>query len=176
MTDAECGQVRPTSRRWNAVPAGFKIIGAYKLFTAALSFALGVGLFRLFRGDVQTGIQELIRALRLDPDNQLIHAAVEALTRIDRRRLEWIQMGVFAYSALHVAEGIGILRGKRWGAILIILATSSLIPIECFQIVRKPSPVRIAALVGNTAIVVYLIRNRDRLHRGFAANRAESGP
>ena len=60
-------------------------------------------------------------------------------------------------------EGIGILRGKRWGGLLIILATSSLIPLECYEIVRRHSLVRIAALVLNVGIVVYLIVNRRKL-------------
>jgi uncharacterized membrane protein (DUF2068 family) len=144
-------------------PIGFQIIGIYKLVTAGLSLALAFGLFRLFKADVRASLELLIRFLRLDPDNALVHAVVERLAGLDRRRQLWIEAGTIGYAILHIIEGIGILRGKRWGGLLIILATSSLIPLECYEIVRRPSLVRIAALVLNLGIVVYLIINRRKL-------------
>ena len=85
------------------------------------------------------------------------------LAGIDRKQLTWIEAGTIGYAILHTIEGIGILRGKRWGGLLIILATSSLIPVECYEILRRPSLVRITALLLNLGIVVYLIVNRRKL-------------
>jgi len=147
-----------------------------KLTTAALSLALVFGLFRLFHGDVSAAAGSLIRGLRLDPHNRIIHLVLEAVSRIDRRRLEWIEAGTIAYASLHLAEGIGILKGRRWGGLLIILATSSLLPIECYEILRRPTGLRIAALLLNAMIVIYLLRDRRFLHRGFSSLRTEAGP
>jgi uncharacterized membrane protein (DUF2068 family) len=145
-------------------PIGFKLIGIYKLVTAALSLALGLGLFRLFRSEVRTTLEPIVRGLRLDPENEFIHALISRLAGLDRKHLLWIEVGTIVYAILHVIEGIGILLGKRWGGALIILATSSLIPIECLEIFRHRSFLRIAALVLNVGIVVYLVKNRTRLH------------
>jgi uncharacterized membrane protein (DUF2068 family) len=142
---------------------GFRIIGVFKLVTAALSLALAFGLFRLFKSDVRASLELLIRLVRLDPDNALVQAVISRLAGLDRKRQLWIEAGTIGYAILHTIEGIGILRGKRWGGLLIILATSSLIPLECYEIVRHRSPVRIAALVLNLGIVVYLIVNRRKL-------------
>jgi uncharacterized membrane protein (DUF2068 family) len=152
-------------------PIGFKIIGVFKLVTAGLSLALAFGLFRLFRADVRASLELLIRFVRLDPDNALVHAVIERLAGIDHRRLVWIEAGTIGYAILHTIEGIGILRGKRWGGLLIILATSSLIPLECYEVARHRSPVRIAALVLNLGIVVYLIVNRRKLTSERLPNR-----
>jgi uncharacterized membrane protein (DUF2068 family) len=156
------------------VPIGFRIIGVYKLVTAVLSLALGFGLFRLFRSDVRASLEVLVRLVRLDPENVFIHAVISRLAGIDRRQLLWIEAGTFYYAILHTIEGIGILRGKRWGGILIILATASLIPLECYEIWRRRSPVRIAALILNLGIVIYLIANR-RLLSGWGKSEKESG-
>jgi uncharacterized membrane protein (DUF2068 family) len=144
-------------------PIGFEIIGVYKLVTAGLSLALAFGMFRFFKADVRASLELLLRFLRLDPDNAIVHAVVERLAGLDRRRLLWIEAGTIGYAILHVIEGIGILRGKRWGGLLIILATSSLIPLECYEILRRRSLVRITALVLNLGIVVYLVVNRRKL-------------
>jgi uncharacterized membrane protein (DUF2068 family) len=146
-------------------PIGFKIIGVYKLVTAVISLALGIELSRLFRSDIGPTLDFLIRFLRLDPENALIHWVIERLMRIDHKQLRLLQVGMFAYAALHTIEGIGILRGKRWGGVLIIMATSSLIPVELYEIWKHTRPLRIAALVLNLAIVIYLFVHRRELSR-----------
>jgi uncharacterized membrane protein (DUF2068 family) len=153
------------------IPIGFRLIGIYKLVTAALSLALGFGLFRLFQADVRAGLEPIIRILRLDPENQLVHLLISRLAGIDRNQLHLLEAGTIVYAILHVVEGIGILRGKRWGGILIILATCSLIPVECYELLRRQSAPRIVALLVNAGIVVYLILNRDRLLRGRRSHR-----
>ena len=151
----------PSPRR---VPIGFTLIGAYKLITAALSVALGFGLFRLFQADVKTTLELIVRGLRLDPENAFIHSLISGLVSLDPKHVVWIELGTVIYAILHTIEGIGILRGRRWGGVLIILATSSLIPVECYEIVRRRSFVRIIALTLNLAIVAYLIVQRGSLH------------
>ena len=171
--------MNPSPRR---LPIGFLLIGAYKLITAALSLALGFGLFRLFQADVRATLEPVVRGLRLDPENAFIHAVIARLAGLDPVQQLWIEAGTFAYAVLHVVEGVGILKGKRWGGVLIIMATCSLIPIECYEIVRRRSPLRVIALAVNLAIVVYLIAQRGRLrgkerrpHDG-AEPRSEGGP
>jgi uncharacterized membrane protein (DUF2068 family) len=153
------------------IPIGFRLIGIYKLVTAVLSLALGFGLFRLFQADVRAGLEPIIRSLRLDPENQLIHWLISRLAGLDRKQLHLIEAGTIGYAILHVIEGVGILRGRRWGGFLIILATSSLIPVECYELVQRLSAPRIAALVVNAGIVVYLIVNRNRLLGGRRSHR-----
>jgi uncharacterized membrane protein (DUF2068 family) len=133
------------------------------MVTAVLSLALGFGLFRLIRADATASLELAIRSLRLDPENSHIHAAIGRLARIDRKQLELIEVGTFSYAILHAIEGLAILRGKRWGALLIILATTSLIPFECYEIWRRSSLLRVAALLFNVGIVAYLIENRRSL-------------
>ena len=67
------------------IPIGFLLIGAYKLITAALSVALGFGLFRLFQADVRTTLEPLVRGLRLDPENAFIHSVISRLAGLNPR-------------------------------------------------------------------------------------------
>ena len=45
---------------------------------------------------------------------------------------------------------------KPWARWFTIIATSSLIPIEVYEIVRKPDLTRVLVLAANVAIVAYL--------------------
>ena len=154
------------------LPLGFRIIGFYKLATAVLSLALGLGLLQLLHADVRENLEPLARGLRLDPENRVIHRLILGLANIDRRRLELIEAGTFVYGILHLVEGIGILRGKRWGGWLIIAATSSLVPLECYELARRFKPTRLLILIVNVVLVIYLIQHRDQLSGGSGKNRA----
>ena len=73
-------------------------------------------------------------------------------------------MGTFFYSALLLTEGTGLLLGKRWAEYFTIIATSSFIPLEVYEITKRLSSPRLIVLLLNIAVVVYLVievyRNR----------------
>lgn len=58
---------------------------------------------------------------------------------------------------LFLAEGTGLWLGKRWGEWLTVIITSSLVPIEVFEMYRHFSMVKTVVLVLNLAVVAYLI-------------------
>ena len=68
-------------------------------------------------------------------------------------------------SALSAFEGLALRAGKWWAPWLVVIATGSLVPVEVWEIIRKPKPVRGAILVINWAILVYLLRVAVREHR-----------
>ena len=54
-------------------------------------------------------------------------------------------------------EGSGLWLGKRWGEWLTIVATTSFIPFEIYELMERATAVRAAFLAANLAIVIYLI-------------------
>ena len=139
-------------------PLGVQIIGVLKLVTAVLGMAVGLGLFRLFKSDVAASLEQVIRHLHLDPENRLVHRAISWISGLQPKQLHLIEAGTFFYVSLHTIEGVGLLTGRRWGAFLTILATSSLIPLECYEIYERPRPLRIA-VDANGNEVAFDLRN-----------------
>jgi uncharacterized membrane protein (DUF2068 family) len=97
---------------------------------------------------------------------------ISRLTGLDRSRLRAIQAGTFFYAILHLIEGVGLLRGKDWAGYLVIVATSSLIPFEVYEIGKKLSPLRVLFLVLNAGIVIYLILALRKEHADRARHNA----
>jgi uncharacterized membrane protein (DUF2068 family) len=66
-----------------------------------------------------------------------------------------------------LTEGTGLLLGKRWAEYFTVIATSSFIPLEIYEIARRVDEARIVLLLINIAIVIYLVLElyRDRQHR-----------
>jgi uncharacterized membrane protein (DUF2068 family) len=147
-------------------PIGLQVIGAFKLVGGLLAFAAGIGLFRLFRHDVAASLEHAVALLRLDPQNHFIHTAISFASGIDRKHLRALEAGTFFYALLHTIEGIGLLLRRRWAEYLTVVATSSLVPLEGYEILRRFHPIKLVVLVINVGIVIYLIWRLRQDRRG----------
>jgi uncharacterized membrane protein (DUF2068 family) len=137
---------------------GLLLIGAFKLVKAALLMGAGFGIWRLLHGQAAETIEAWIRQLRIDPHNALVHALVERVLGVDRRHLEALDAGTFIYAAVFAAEGVGLLRAKRWAEYLTLGVTVSFIPVEVFEVVEHASPTKAVLTMVNVGIVIYLVR------------------
>jgi uncharacterized membrane protein (DUF2068 family) len=66
-----------------------------------------------------------------------------------------------------LTEGTGLFLRKRWAEYFTIIATSSFIPLEIYEIVRRVTLGKIILLLINLAVVVYLaveVRQNPEIH------------
>jgi uncharacterized membrane protein (DUF2068 family) len=64
---------------------------------------------------------------------------------------------MLAYGVTQLVEGVGLWGGWRWAEYLAAVATSAFIPFEIYEIARNPTALKVAALVVNIVIVIYLV-------------------
>ena len=134
-----------------------RLIAVFKFFKAAALIALGVGLFRLLHRDLGSTLEHWCEALRLDPGSHFVNKALARATKVSPGEMKKLGLGSFLYAGLFLAEGTGLWLRKRWGEWLTVIITSSLVPVEIYEIHRHPTWDKIAVLLVNVAIVVYLI-------------------
>jgi uncharacterized membrane protein (DUF2068 family) len=157
------------SRRALTLIASFKLVKALTLGAVATAVAI--------RGpDIVSGLHAVIGALKIDPENRVIDGIVERVSGVPAHTLHEVAFGTFVYAAVFATEGTGLLLRKRWAEYLTIVVTGSFLPFEVYEMVRKLTLVRLAAIVVNAAIVVYLIWNlrRERQEEG-ASGRENAG-
>jgi uncharacterized membrane protein (DUF2068 family) len=134
-----------------------RLIAIFKFLKAGLLIALGIGLFKLLYKDVGDVFEHWCEALRLDPGSHFVNLAFEKATRVSPAQVKKLGLGSFLYAGLFLAEGTGLWLRKRWGEWLTVIITSSLVPIELYEIYRHSSYVKLVVLALNVAIVIYLI-------------------
>jgi uncharacterized membrane protein (DUF2068 family) len=149
---------------------GFRVIGAFKVLTGVVLLGLGLGIFHLLNRDLGEWLAHLVSLVRLDPHNRLIHTVLSRVAGLDSRQLKELGLGTFFYAFLHIIEGTGLLLRRRWAGYLVIVATGSLIPLEFYEAVKRWNTAKLAVIVVNVGIVVYLIvklrqENRDEASR-----------
>ncbi len=139
-----------------------RLIAVFKFLKAALLIALGIGLFKLLHKDVGGVLEHWCEALRLDPGNRFLDRALAKATKATPDQIKKLGLGSFLYAGLFLAEGTGLWLRKRWGEWLTVIITSSLVPIEVYEIYRHASYSKAGVLALNIAIVVYLIWHMRR--------------
>jgi uncharacterized membrane protein (DUF2068 family) len=138
-------------------PLGLRLIGGFKFICGLLLVALGVGLFRGAKADPAEAAAHWIASLKLDPDNVYIHTAIEKVSGLTAKQLRAISLGTFLYALMYLVEGGGLLLRKHWAEYFTVFATGFFIPLELYEVIRAPTPIRVGVLVCNVAIVAYLI-------------------
>ena len=61
------------------------------------------------------------------------------------------------FASLEAVEAVFLWRGRRWAEYLTVLATSSLLPLELWELSRGVSVLKVATLAINLAILVWLV-------------------
>src|ERR1700687_1849602 len=136
---------------------GLLLIAACKLLKGFALLAVGIGALKLLHKDVAAVVEHWINIFQVDPHSHYIQLLLAKLSIVDDRRLKELSVGTFIYSAVFFTEGIGLALRKRWAEYFPIITTSSLLPIEIYELFKHASIGKSFALVINLAVVAYLV-------------------
>jgi uncharacterized membrane protein (DUF2068 family) len=144
------------SRRHNR---GLVFIAIFKWCKALALSALALGLLKLLHTDVSQVAEDIIRSLRVDPDNKVMGWLLAKLSLVDDTKLQTLSVLSFCYGALFFVEGTGLYFEKRWAEYLTIIATASFLPVELYELIQKVDALKISLLIVNVVIIWFLVAN-----------------
>ena len=136
---------------------GLMAIGLFKLAKAIFFFGIGVGAIHLLHKDLQDEVLRLAVRFKFDPESHFVSLLLDKVDLIDAHRLRQISVATFAYSALALTEGVGLLLEKVWAEYLTLILTVSFLPWEIYELIRKPDWFRLSLLLINLAVLWYLV-------------------
>jgi uncharacterized membrane protein (DUF2068 family) len=133
-----------------------RLIAVYKFVKVAILLLTAWGIRKFLNPEFGAHIEDWASTLRAGYGQRLMHYLVHFLNELSPVRLQFLSTVSIAYAALFFIEGYGLWLGRRWGEILTIIATASLIPFEVFEIVHTRTLTATVALILNVLIVAYL--------------------
>jgi uncharacterized membrane protein (DUF2068 family) len=136
-------------------------IVAFKAAKTTLLAALGVTLLFAIRRDPVDLVVAIAQSIHLPLTSRLFDRALSVALGATPTKELGLAIAAFGYAVLMGAEGVGLYLRRPWARWFTIGATSSLVPVEVYEIVREPRPLRIAVLLLNIAVVVYLWKRKD---------------
>lgn len=137
------------------------LIIAFKALKATLLAALGIGLLVSSRRDPVELALSVARAVHLPITSRLFDRMMTLAFRATPAKTLSLAVTAFGYAALMGTEGIALFLRRSWARWFTIIATSSLVPVEVYEIIREPHPLRIAILIVNVAVVIYLWNRKE---------------
>ncbi len=154
------GSARPASAEHRAGPADdrmLRLIAIERTVRAVALVAIGVVLVTHSHTDWGRTINDAARTFGLDPSRNGIQRLVDKVRAISPNR--YVVFGVVAigYGILEGVEGYGLWRRRRWAEYLTVVATSLLFIPEIYELIRRATAGKAAALVVNAGIVAFLI-------------------
>jgi uncharacterized membrane protein (DUF2068 family) len=134
-----------------------RLIAFFKLLKSALLIAVGMGALRLLHKDVASVMEHWVAILGLDPGNRYVDRALQKFGNLTANDIKSFGVVSFIYAGLFLTEGIGLWLVKRWAEWFSVIITTSLVPVEVYEIYRHPSVIKCLVLVLNIAVVGYLL-------------------
>jgi uncharacterized membrane protein (DUF2068 family) len=156
-----------------------RLLAAERFIRGVLLLALAYGIYkfdgaqdsltRLFNDYLPT-LRPLADKLGIDLQTTGPVKLIQKALTADHSTLELVAVGVLAYGALELLEGIGLWLMKRWGEYVAMVGTLVFIPLEVYELVDRVTWLRVVAFAFNLFAVVYLLWSK-RLF-GFRGGRA----
>ena len=143
-----------------------RLIAIFKLLKAITLIAIGVGALKLLHRDIGSTLEHWVAVSGLDPGNRWVERGIEKASNLSHAKVRGLGIVSFIYAGLFLTEGIGLWLMKHWAEWFTIIITSSLVPVEIYELYRHPTASKILVLIINIAVVAYLgYRIRTRAHQ-----------
>ncbi len=119
--------------------------------------AVGLVALRMIHTDIAGILEEWVPHIGFGPGSRFIGKLAVKAAELTPNRIRDVGVGSFIYAALFLTEGIGLWLLKKWAEWMTIVLTSSLLPVEIYEIVRHFGIGKVVVLLINLALVGYLI-------------------
>ncbi|HEX7977754.1 MAG TPA: DUF2127 domain-containing protein [Gemmatimonadaceae bacterium] len=151
---------------------GLEVIAGFKFLQATTLILAGLGALGLMNPAVSDAAGDWLERLAIGNGQRLVAEAAARFLPIFNaatpRHFAAFGIGALLYATVFLVEGVGLWRGKKWAEYLTIGVTASLLPVEVMALVHRITLVRVATLVINALVIVYLLwelRARSRKER-----------
>lgn len=134
-----------------------RMIAVFKLIKAVLLIVVGLGALRLIHSDMAAVLEHWMKGVGLLPGSRYIVRALQSVVTLTPDKFRLLGIVSFVYAGLFLTEGIGLWLLKRWAEWFTVILTSSLIPVELYEIHRHPTEIKVLVLVFNVAVVGFLL-------------------
>ncbi len=129
--------------------------------------AMGICALALVHKDLWLYAESLLALLHINTDRHFAQVFLDFADNITDARLWAAARIAFAYAGLRFTEAYGLWKERTWAEWVAFLSGTLLLPLEVRELFRAITLVRVGLLVGNVAIVLYMLsviltNRRDR--------------
>ena len=133
----------------------------------------GFGVLSLVHRDAWDVAESFLEWLHISPEAHYAQVFLNLADEVTDAKLWAVAVGALAYSTLRFLEAYGLWRERAWAEWLAMISGAIYLPFEVVELLRQPDWVRLAILVVNLAVVLYMVylrvQARQRLESSYEA-------
>jgi uncharacterized membrane protein (DUF2068 family) len=156
-----------------------RAVAAFEFFKGIFVVLMGVCALALVHKDTWLIAENILSLLHISTDRRYAQLFLDFADSITDARLWAAARIAFAYAALRFTESYGLWKERTWAEWVAFVSGMLLLPLEVRELFRGLTFIRCALLVGNLAVVFYmlyiiLINRRRRRMATVPSDQAES--
>jgi uncharacterized membrane protein (DUF2068 family) len=134
-----------------------RVVALFECLKGIAVLLMGFAAIYLLHKDTWLIAESLLSRLHISTDNRWALRFLDFADSITDARL-WDAAGIaFAYAGLRFTEAYGLWKGRTWAEWVAFVSGTLLLPVEIHELFRGVTAVRIVLLIGNVAIVLYML-------------------
>ncbi len=133
-----------------------RTIALYKMLKVIILLLAVWGEVRLHDSTLVARMLSWLSARPHGLEHDLVTRAIVWFSGLPEERIHQVRLITLTYAAVFAVEGIGLWMQRRWAEWLTVIITASLIPLELWELIHKPSVGASLVLLANCSIVGYL--------------------
>lgn len=135
---------------------GLRVVAFFEALKGALVLLAGCGVLTLIHKNLHAIAVRLVLVLHLNPARRYPSIFIDAANRVTDLQLWMFALSALGYSMVRLAEAYGLWRERKWAEWFGFLSGVIYLPVELFEIWRKPDWPRITVFLVNVGVVCYL--------------------
>jgi uncharacterized membrane protein (DUF2068 family) len=145
-----------------------RAVASFEFFKGVFVVFMGICALALVHKDVWLIAESLLALFHVSTDRRSAQLFLDFADNVTDARLWAAARIAFAYALLRFTEAYGLWRGRTWAEWVAFISGTLLLPLEIRELFRGISLIRCALLIGNLAVVgymLYIIRDGRREKR-----------
>jgi len=134
-----------------------RAVAAFEFFKGVFVILMGICAIALVNRDVWLIAERILSLLHVSTDHRWAQIFLDFADKVTNARLWAAARIAFAYAALRFTEAYGLWRCRTWAEWVALVSGTLLLPWEVRELFRGITFWRCALLVGNVAIVLYML-------------------
>lgn len=129
----------------------------FEFFKGIFVVLMGFCALALVHKDVWLYAESLLALFHISTDRRSAQLFLDFADSVTDARLWAAARIAFAYSALRFTEAYGLWHSRTWAEWVALVSGALLLPLEIRELMRGLSVLRAMLLVGNLAVVLYML-------------------
>lgn len=153
----DMGQFGTTSAPHRHQRQALRAVASFEFFKGIFVVAMGICALALVHRDTWLIAETLLTLLHISTERRSAQMFLDFADSITDARLWAAARIAFAYASLRFTEAYGLWKERTWAEWMALVSGTLLLPLEVRELFRGVTFVRCALLIGNLAVVFYML-------------------